>query len=158
MISPQHHTGRRQEKGQLLVRFRVSSIIALVWGLAFFALPRVSNKNSGIDYEDNLHAEDWTRLLGLSFFAFAYLLHGAQRSANQELRQTIARGVLIVTFSGALVMTYWQIIPDGRWNRLDLANAAILYALSYGLLMNSGGLRRGAVGDAPATPPTLPTK
>ena len=51
------------------------------------------------------------------------------------------------TVSCALLMTYWQIIPDGRWNRLDIGNIFLLSVMSYGLYMESG-LRRLSISGA----------
>lgn len=77
-------------------------------------------------------------MLGLALFAVAFLLNAAHASPNDELKRTIARGVLILTLGNALVMTYWQIIPDGLWNRLDIINIVLLFLISYGLVIHSG--------------------
>ncbi len=126
--------------------FRFCSIICAIWGVAFSLLPRLGNEIFGNDYVINLHAEDWTRLVGISLFAFAFLLNAAHASPDGELKRNIARSVLIFTLGAALIMTLWQAIPDGRWNRLDIANIALLYLMSYGLFINSGLLRKGKVG------------
>jgi hypothetical protein len=125
--------------------FRFCAIIYVVWGVAFFFLPNLSNEIFGVDYVDNEHAEDWIQLVGLGLFGLAFLLNAAHRSSNAELRRAIARGGLIITVSYALMLTYWQLIPDGPWNRLDIVNAVLLYVLSYGLFMNSELTRDGAV-------------
>ncbi len=77
-------------------------------------------------------------------FAAAFMLDGAHRSSNSETRRIIAHGVLMLTVAIAIVMTYWQIIPDGRWNRLDIVNIVLLGSMSYGLFAQSG-LRIGRV-------------
>ncbi len=118
--------------------FRFSAIVLAIWSVAFFALPNLSNEIFGVDYVKNEHAEDWTQLVGLALFAFAFLLEMAHRSSNQELRREIARGALVLTIPVALLLTYWQLLPDGPWNRLDAPNAAVLYLLSYGLFRQSG--------------------
>ncbi|HAL48488.1 MAG: hypothetical protein FI707_12050 [SAR202 cluster bacterium] len=122
--------------------FRFCSIICAVWGVAFFFLARLGNRIFAYDYVENLRAEDWTRLLGLSLFAVAFVLNAAHTSPNDELKRNVARGVLIFTLGCALLMTYWQVIPDGRWNRLDIANIVLLYLMSYGLFTKSGLLSR----------------
>ena len=114
---------------------RLSAIIFLAWGVAFAVLPRFVNELVGVDYVANLHADDWERIAGLLMFAPAFLLEAAHRSSNAELRRTIARGVLISTLGCALLMTYWQLIPDGRWNRIDVINVVLLYGMSYVLLV-----------------------
>ena len=122
--------------------FRFYSAIFAVWAVVFFFLPRFVNELVGIDYVVNQHAEDWTQIFGVTALAFAVVLNEAHRSANAEVRRIVARGVLAFTLPCALLMTYWQIIPDGRWNRIDLANVAILYIMSYGLFMQSDLWRR----------------
>ncbi len=127
--------------------FRFCSVIFAAWGVAFFFLPRFSNELFGVDYVVNLHAEDWTRLIGLTMFAMAFMLNAAHRTPSAEARRIIARGSLVLTLSIALVMIYWQIIPDGRWKRLDIANIVLLGAMSYGLFAQSGlriSLRRSS--------------
>lgn len=114
---------------------RLSAIIFVAWGVLFAALPRFANELVGIDYVVNLHAEDWTRIAGLAMFAPAFLLEAAHRTANPEVRRTVARGVLMFTLPCAVLMTYWQLIPEGRWNRLDAINAVLLYGLSYVLFV-----------------------
>ncbi len=114
---------------------RLSAIIFVAWGVVFAALPRFANELVGIDYVVNLHAEDWTRLVGLMMFPPAFLLEAAHRTSNPEVRRTIARGVLVFTLPCAVLMTYWQLIPDGRWNRLDVINAVLLYGMSYVLIV-----------------------
>lgn len=101
--------------------------------MVFFFFPRFSNEFAGLGYVASGHAEDWTRIVGLFALAFAVLLHEARRSGSPVARRIVARGVLAVTLPCALLMTYWQIAPDRRWFRLDIANAVLLYAMSYGL-------------------------
>ncbi len=127
--------------------FRFCSVVFAAWGVAFFFLPRFSNELFGVDYVINLHAEDWTRLIGLTMFAMAFMLDAAHRTSNSEARRIIARGVLMLSLAIAIVMTYWQIIPDGRWNRLDIVNIVLLLVMSYGMFRQSGlriGLRRSS--------------
>ncbi len=114
---------------------RLFAVIFVAWGVVFGALPRFANELVGIDYVVNLHAEDWTRLVGLMMFAPAFLLEAAHRTADPEVRRTIARGVLVFTLPCAVLMTYWQLIPEGRWNRLDVINAVLLYGMSYVLFV-----------------------
>ncbi len=121
---------------------RFSSAIFGVWAVVFFFLPGFVNELVGIDYVASLHTEDWTRIFGVTALGFAVVLNEAHRSANADVRRVVARGVLAFTLPCALLMTYWQIIPDGRWNRIDAANVAILYIMSYGLFMSSGLLRK----------------
>jgi predicted secreted protein len=121
---------------------RLFAIIFVAWGVVFAALPRFANELAGIDYVVNPHAEDWTRIAGLLMFGPAFLLEAAHRSSNPELRRTIARGVLVFTLPCALLMTYWQLIPDGRWNRLDVINVVLLYVMSYALFVESELIER----------------
>lgn len=118
--------------------FRFASIYTTLGAAAFFFFPHLSNEIFGIKYVVSLHAEDWTQLFGLAGFPMAFLLNAAHASKNEDLKRTIARAELIFTFPCALLMTYWQIIPDGRWNHLDIANIVILYTVSYGMFLNSG--------------------
>ena len=122
--------------------FRFCSAIFAVWAVVFFFLPRFINELVGIDYVVSQHAEDWTRIFGVTALAFAVVLNEAHRSANAEVRRIVARGVLAFTLPCALLMTYWQIIPDGRWNRIDVANVAILFIMSYRLFVQSDLWRR----------------
>ena len=122
--------------------FRVSAMIFAAWAAAFFFLPRFSNELFGNDYLVNGHAEDWTQLVGLALIPMVFMLNAAHGSSNLETKHIIARGALMFTVSCALLMTYWQIIPDGRWNRLDLLNIFLLAMMSYGLYMESGLWRR----------------
>ena len=118
--------------------FRTSSILFAFWSVVFLFFPRFTNELAGVGYVTSEHAEDWTRIAGLFALAFAVLSNEAHRSANADLRRIIARGVLVLTLPCALLMTYWQIIPDGRWFRLDLVNVALLYMLSYGMFLHGG--------------------
>jgi hypothetical protein len=122
--------------------FRLLSIYSALCGTVFFLLPHRSNELFGINYITSLHAEDWTRLFGLSLFPLAYLLNAAHGSKSEELRRIVARGVLFFTVPCAAIMAYWQVIPDGRWNRLDIGNVVILGVLSSGLLAESAVGRR----------------
>jgi hypothetical protein len=42
--------------------------------------------------------------------------------------------VLTLTVPSALLLTYWQLIPERRWIRLDIADIALLSFISYGML------------------------
>lgn len=127
--------------------FRVSSLIFAAWAGLFFFLPRFVNRLVGRGYVVSEHAEDWTQIFGVSALAFAVVLEEAHRSANAEVRRLVARGVLAFTLPGALLMTYWQLIPDGRWNRLDILNVALLYLMSYGMIVH-GGRKTGPAPEA----------
>lgn len=118
--------------------FRFCAVVIAIWGIAFFFLPNLANEIFGVDYVKNEAAEDWTQLVGLAMFAIAFLLHTAHRSSDEALRQAVARGALIFILPAALLLTYWQLLPDGPWNRLDLPNAVILWVMSYGLFLQSG--------------------
>lgn len=122
--------------------FRFASIYIALGSAAFFFLPHLSNKIFGIKYVVSLHAEDWTQLFGLAGFPWVFLLNAAHTSTNEEMKRTVARAHLIFTVTCALLMTYWQIIPDGRWNHLDIANIVILFIVSYGMFINSGLMRK----------------
>jgi hypothetical protein len=88
-------------------------------------------------------------VLGLTGFPFAFLLNAAHASTNEEMKRTVARAELIFTVPCALLSIYWQIIPDGRWNRLDIVNIVILCILSYGMFLNSGLMRKEEVVKLP---------
>jgi hypothetical protein len=118
--------------------FRLSSFVFLAWGVIFFFFPRFSNQFGGVGYIDSKHAEDWTRLVGLFSMAFAVLLDGAHRSADAGLHRLVARSTLVVTVPSALLLTWWQLIPDRRWIRLDIVDILLLALVSYGLFRRSG--------------------
>jgi hypothetical protein len=82
-------------------------------------------------------------LFGLTGFSYAYLLNAAHSSTTEEMKRIVARTALIFYVPCVLVMIYWQIIPDGRWNRLDIGNIVILCILSYGMFLNSGFMGKG---------------
>ncbi len=117
--------------------FRLCSIIFAGWAVVFVIFPRFTNEFAGIGYSANKHAEDWTQLVGLLSFGFAVVLNEAHRTANVAARRVIARSVLACTLPCALLMTYWQIVPDRRWIRLDILNIVLLFTMSYGLLLMS---------------------
>jgi hypothetical protein len=118
--------------------FRLSAVIFIGWAVVFFFFPRFANDFGGIGYTVSGHAEDWTQLVGLMSLGFAVLLNEAHRAANRDVRRVVARGALACTLPCALLMTYWQIIPNGRWIRLDIANIILLYAISYGMWLHGG--------------------
>lgn len=118
--------------------FRASSIIFAGWAVLFFFFPRFTNEFAAVGYVTSGHAEDWTQIVGLFCLAFAVLLDKAHRSASAAVRRTVARGALAFTLPCAFLMTYWQIMSDGRWFRLDIANVALLYMMSYGMFLHGG--------------------
>ena len=113
--------------------FRLSSSVFAVWTVTFFFFPRFSNEFAGVGYVHSPHAEDWTQLIGLFSLGFAVLLNEGHRSARPDVRRAIALGVLAFTLPCALVTSFWQIIPDRRWFRLDILNIALLCLMSYGM-------------------------
>ena len=84
----------------------------------------------GAGYRTSEHAEDWTQIVGLFSLAFAVLLYEAHRFESADLRRAVARGVSL-TVPCALLMTCWQLIPERRWIRLDIADTALLGVISY---------------------------
>jgi len=122
--------------------FRASSIIFAAWAVVFVFFPRHSNELGGVGYITSNHAEDWTRIVGLFSLAFAVLLYEAHRSGNADARRIVARGVLSLTVPCVVLMGYWQIIPERRWIRLDIANIALLCFVSYGMFLQSDLRRR----------------
>jgi uncharacterized membrane protein len=113
--------------------FRASSIVFAAWAGVFFFFPGFSNAFGANNYVSNGHAEDWTRLVGLFSLAFAVLLHEAHRSPSAEVHRIVSRAVLCLTVPCALLMTYWQLVPEPRWVRLDIVNIALLVVVSYGM-------------------------
>ena len=113
--------------------FRFSSLVFAGWGVVFTFFPRFANEFGGVGYSGSAHAEDWTQLVGLFSFAFAMLLDAAHRSISADLRRAAARAALTLTIPSAVLMTYWQLIPDRLWLRLDVANILLLLVMSYGL-------------------------
>ena len=59
-----------------------------------------------------------------------------------SLEPSAARSGLIFIMPCVFIMTYWQIISDGRWNRMNITNVVILYIMSYVLFVKSGLLRK----------------
>ena len=125
----------KQERG--ISWFGFSSIVFAVWGVLFTFFPRLTNEFGGIGYTGSKHAADWTQLVGLFSLAFAVLLNAAHRSANPDVRRVTARSVLVLTLPSAALMTYWQLIPDRQWLRLDIVDILLLVLISCGLLKNS---------------------
>ena len=132
--------------------FRASSVIFAGWAVVFVFFPRFTNEFAGVGYVTSEHAEDWTQIVGVFALAFAVVLNEAHRSASADVRRIIARGVLVFTLPCALLMTYWQIIPNGRWIRLDIANVALLYMMSYGMFTHAGIWERGRLAPARGGP------
>jgi hypothetical protein len=120
---------------------RASSVVFGFWAVVFFLFPRYSNEFGGVGYVTSKHAEDWTQIVGLFSAAFALLLYQAHRSASPDVRRIVARAVLALTVPCALLMSYWQLMPERRWIRLDIANIALLCFVSIGMLWG-GGLSR----------------
>ena len=118
--------------------FRASALIFCGWAVVFAAFPRFANEFGGLGYAGRGHAEDWTQIVGVFCLGFAVILDGAHRSPNQDTCRVVARGVLAFTLPCALLMSYWQVIPDRRWIRLDIANILLLYLISYGMFLHSG--------------------
>ena len=106
------------------------------WTLVFFFFPRFTNEFAGIGNAGK-HADDWTQIAGLFSLAFAVVLNEAHLTLNSDVRRIVARGVLAFTLPCAALMTYWQIIPDRRWFRLDILNIVLLYLMSIGLFLQS---------------------
>jgi drug/metabolite transporter (DMT)-like permease len=115
--------------------FRFYSLIFAFWTVVFFFFPGFTNDNAAINYVTSKHAEDWTQIVGLFCLGFAVLLNEAHRSTSSDLRRIVARSVLAFTLPCALLMTYWQFIPDRRWFRLDIANIVLLYLMAFGMLL-----------------------
>jgi hypothetical protein len=124
--------------------FRASSVIFGAWAVVFFFFPRYSNEFGGVGCITSKQAEDWTQIVGLFSVAFAVLPCQAHRSANHDVRRIVARGVLSLTAPCALLMSYWQLIPEPRWIRLDIANIARLCFVSIGMLWRGGLWRQRA--------------
>ena len=117
--------------------FRLSSTVFAFWGIVFFLFPTFTNEFAGIGFVGSQHAKDWTQLVGLFCLSFVVLLEAAHRSANDELRRIAARSTLSLTLPSALLMTYWQLLPDRQWVRLDILNIALLLLMSYGLFLKA---------------------
>jgi len=65
------------------------------------------------------------------------MLNEAHRIGEPALRRGVARGVLALTLPCALLMTYWQIIPDRRWVRLDIVSVMLFYFMSGRMWLQS---------------------
>jgi hypothetical protein len=138
-------------KANAMSWFRTSSAIFAFWAVVFFVFPGFTNERAGVGYFMSEHAEDWTQIVGLFSLAFAVLLDGAHRSVSVDVRRNVARGVLAFTLPCGLLMTYWQLIPDPRWFRLDLANVALLFTISYGMFRHGEFLRRPGLPESPSS-------
>ena len=117
--------------------FRFCSIIFTGYAVVFFFFPRFSNEFGGIGYVPSGHAVDWTQIVGLCSLGFAVMLNEAHRFEEPGLRRGVARGVLALTLPCAILMTYWQLVPDRRWIRLDIVNVVLLYLMSGAMLLRS---------------------
>ena len=135
--------------------FRASSLIFAAWAVVFIFFPHYSNEFGGVGYVTNRHAEDWTQIVGLFSFAFALLLYETHRCASPEARRIVARGVLALTVPCAVLMSYWQAIPQPRWIRLDIANIALLLLISCGMFLQGYvPSRRAALPEGASGRPT----
>ena len=117
--------------------FRAAAFVFAGWAAVCVLLPRLTNEIAGVGYVRSEHAEDWTQITGLFCIAFAILLNEAHRSPSPEVRRTVARGVLALAMPCAILMTYWQVIPERRWFRLDIADVILLYVIAYGMLQHA---------------------
>jgi multisubunit Na+/H+ antiporter MnhG subunit len=129
--------------------FLASSAVFAMWAVVFFLFPAFSNEFGGIGYVRSAHAEDWTQLVGVFSLAFAVLLYEAHRSPSSDVRRVVARGVLSLTVPSALLLTYWQIIPERRWIRLDIADIALLCLVTYGMYSHAVAQRTSRSGGPP---------
>ena len=111
--------------------FRINSFLFACWAVLFGGFPHWTNSLAAIGSEAGKHADDWTLLFGLACLGFAVLLDQAHRSANDVARRIVARGVVAFTLPCALIMSYWQIIPDRRWTRFDILNITFLFLISF---------------------------
>ena len=109
---------------------RASAVVFAVWALLFVAFPGFTNEFAGVNYTPSKHADDWTQLVGLLSLGFAVLLYETDRIGNDLTKRVVGRGMLAFALPCALLMTYWQVIPDRRWTRLDIINIVLLYTIS----------------------------
>lgn len=116
--------------------FRLSSLVFAFWAVVFFLFPRFANESAGLGYVRSLHAEDWTRIVGLLCLGYAVALYLTDRASGLEVRRVVSRGVLAFTLPCALLMAYWQLIPSARWFRLDIVNIVLLLLVSYGMFQS----------------------
>jgi hypothetical protein len=100
-------------------------------------------------FQSPSHAEDWTQLVGLFSLAFTVLLYEAHPSASADVRRVVARGVLSLAVPSVLLLTYWQIIPERRWIRLDIADIALLCFVTYGMYSHALARRTRVSGVPP---------
>jgi hypothetical protein len=114
---------------------RLCAAVFAGWAIVFIFLPGWSNEFAALGYVPSKHAQDWTQIVGLFSLGFAVLLNDVHRGCDPTARRLVARGVLAFALPCALLMTYWQIIPDRRWFRLDILNTLLLYAISCGCVV-----------------------
>lgn len=134
-------------------QFRICALPFAGWGIVFVFFLRFTNEFAGVGYAGSPHAQDWTQIVGLFSFAFVVLLNEAHRTAAVAVRRAVARGIVVLTLPCAILMTYWQLVPERQWIRLDIVNVLILYAISYSMLLASDlppFRSRDAVGTLPA--------
>jgi drug/metabolite transporter (DMT)-like permease len=145
-MSPPPEAGQKERRR--VSWFRLSSLVFAFWAVVFVFFPRFTNEFAGIAYGGRTHAEDWTQLVGLLSLGFAVLLNEAHRAKSADVRRIAAISVLSATLPCAFLMTYWQIIPDRQWSRLDIMNILFLYLMSYGMFLHSGLWRPKSRGSA----------
>lgn len=127
--------------------FRLSAAIFAFWAVVFFFFPKWSNDFAAVNYVRSRHAEDWTQIIGLFSFGFAILLNEAHRTSSAIAKRLISCGVLAFTLPCAVLMTYWQVMPDRRWFRLDILNISLLYLMSFGFALMIRASRRTSADD-----------
>lgn len=123
---------------------RLCAIVFAYWAFLFILLPGWSNDFAALSYSPSKHAEDWTQLVGLFSLAFAVLLNEVHRSGNRVAQRIVGLGVLCFTLPCAVLMTYWQLLPERRWIRLDIINILLLCAISCACVLM---IRAGARGE-----------
>ena len=117
--------------------FRASSLVFGLWAVVCVILPGLTKEIAGVGYVRSGHAEDWTQIVGLFCLAFVVLLDQAHRSQDARVRRNVARGVLTFTLPCAFLMSYWQLMPERRWFRLDNGDIVLLFLVSYGMLQHA---------------------
>lgn len=128
---------------------RLCAAVFAVWAVVFVFFPGWTNELAAVGDVPGKHAQDWTQLVGLLSLGFAILLNDVHRSGDFAARRLVARGMLAFALPCAVLMTYWQMMPDRRWFRLDIVNVVLLYAMSYaGFLMS----RRPTTDNRTASP------
>jgi hypothetical protein len=136
---------KRESLGRpYMSRFRVCALPFLGWGITFLFFPAFTNEFAGVGYTGSRHALDWTQIVGLFSLAFAVLLNDAHRVVNPDVKRTVARAAITLTLPCAVLMTYWQLLADRQWIRLDIVNVLVLYTIGAVMLGPSEWLFRRA--------------